>query len=205
MDQVFNGLGLGSYVSSPPVNNTNNSGNLSLLDKQKLLKDSEKASKLASQPQLKPHKTMATKSSNQTKDLTATLMEANVNQMKTSQTFSNFNLQQQQSTSWRPQQHTSTMQQLPIPQQQFSMMQPQQQQHQKRPDLSAFDSLLTMNTNSNRTPMNSMMGQQQQLNSNSNWGMTQQNLQQQQQPWLRPQQPSVVKSLTENDISDLLS
>ena len=97
------------------------------------------------------------------------------------------------------------MQQLPIPQQQqFSMMQPQQQ-HQKRPDLSAFDSLLTMNTNSNRTPMNSMMGQQQQLNSNSNWGMTQQNLQQQQQPWLRPQQPSVVKSLTENDISDLLS
>ena len=97
----------------------------------------------------------------------------------------------------------STMQQLPIPQQQFSMMQPQQQQ-QKRPDLSAFDSLLTMNTNSNRTPMNSMMGQQQQLNSNSNWGMTQQNLQQQ-QPWLRPQQPSVVKSLTENDISDLLS
>ena len=99
------------------------------------------------------------------------------------------------------------MQQLPIPQQQqFSMMQPQQQQQQKRPDLSAFDSLLTMNTNSNRTPMNSMMGQQQQLNSNSNWGMTQQNLQQQQQqPWLRPQQPSVVKSLTENDISDLLS
>ena len=98
------------------------------------------------------------------------------------------------------------MQQLPIPQQQqqFSMMQPQQQ-HQKRPDLSAFDSLLTMNTNSNRTPMNSMMGQQHQLNSNSNWGMTQQNLQQQQQPWLRPQQPSVVKSLTENDISDLLS
>merc|ERR1719273_2966352 len=100
--------------------------------------------------------------------------------MKSSQTFSNFNLQQQ-STSWRPQQHTSTMQQLPIPQQQqFSMMQPQQQQQQqKRPDLSAFDSLLTMNTNSNRTPMNSMMGQQQQLN--SNWGMTQQNLQQQQQ------------------------
>ena len=89
-----------------PVNNTNNSGNLSLSDKQKLLKDSEIASKLASQPQLKPHKTMATKPSNQTKDLTATLMEANVNQMKTSQTFSNFNLQQQQSTSWRPQQHT---------------------------------------------------------------------------------------------------
>merc|ERR1719273_2908440 len=117
--------------------------------------------------------------------------------MKSSQTFSNFNLQQQ-STSWRPQHHTSTMQQLPIPQQQqFSMMQPQQQQQQqKRPDLSAFDSLLTMNTNSNRTPMNSMMGGQQQLNSNSNWGMTQQNLQQQQQqPWLRPQQPSVVKSL----------
>ena len=105
LDQVFNGLGLGSYVSSPPVNNTNNSGNLSLSDKQKLLKDSEIASKLASQPQLKPHKTMSTKSSSQTKDLTATLMEANVNQMKTSQTFSNFNLQQQ-STSWRPQQHT---------------------------------------------------------------------------------------------------
>ena len=98
----------------------------------------------------------------------------------------------------------------PIPQQQF-MIQPQQQQQQKRPDLSAFDSLLTMNKNPNRTPMNSMMGQHhqqsQQLNtssnSNSNW-MTQP-LQQQQQPWPRPQQPSVVKSLTQNDISDLLS
>ena len=44
---------------------------------------------------------MNTKSSSQTKDLTATLMEANVNQMKTSQTFSNFNLQQQ--STWRPQ------------------------------------------------------------------------------------------------------
>ena len=89
LDQVFNGLGLGSYVSSPPA--TTNSGSLSLSDKQKLLKESEIASKLASQPQLKPHKTMTTKSSSQTKDLTATLMEANVNQMKTSQTFSTFN------------------------------------------------------------------------------------------------------------------
>ena len=107
LDQVFNGLGLGSYVSSPPATN---SGSLSLSDKQKLLKESEIASKLASQPQLKPHKTMTTKSSSQTKDLTATLMEANVNQMKTSQTFSNFNLQQQQST-WRPQQQQHTVSQ----------------------------------------------------------------------------------------------
>ena len=65
-----------------------------------------------------------------------------------------------------------------------------------------------MNKNPNRTPMNSMMGQHQQSqqlntisNSNSNW-MTQPL---QQQPWPRPQQPSVVKSLTQNDISDLLS
>ena len=101
------------------------------------------------------------------------------------------------------------MQQLPIPQQQFSMMQPQQQ-HQKRPDLSAFDSLLTMNKNPNRTPMNSMMGQHQQsqqlnTSSNSNWMTQPLQQQQQQQPWPRPQQPSVVKSLTQNDISDLLS
>jgi SCY1-like protein 2 len=67
LDQVFNGLGLGSYVSPPPATNSNSGNNLSLSDKQKLLKDSEKASKLASQPQLKPHKTMATKSSSQTK------------------------------------------------------------------------------------------------------------------------------------------
>ena len=40
LDQVFNGLGLGSYVSPPPATNSN-SGNLSLSDKQKLLKDSE--------------------------------------------------------------------------------------------------------------------------------------------------------------------
>ena len=41
MDQVFNGLGLGSYVSPPPATNSNSGNNLSLSDKQKLLKNSE--------------------------------------------------------------------------------------------------------------------------------------------------------------------
>ena len=41
LDQVFNGLGLGSYVSPPPATNSNSGNNLSLSDKQKLLKNSE--------------------------------------------------------------------------------------------------------------------------------------------------------------------
>ena len=106
LDQVFNGLGLGSYVSPPK-------SNLSLSDKQKMLKDSEVASKLASQPQLKPvTSSNNTRQNFQAKDLTATLMEANVNQMKNSQTFSNFNSFQPQpqpqpsfQPTWRPQQN----------------------------------------------------------------------------------------------------
>ena len=168
-------------------------------DKQKLLKDSEVASKLASQPQLKPQNLASSASTSktfsQTKDLTATLMEKNVNQMKNSQTFSNFNMQPSQSSSWRPQQQ-------PIMQQQFIQQPIMQQQQQQRPDLSAFDSLLTLNTNSNKTPMNSMMNSH---NFGSNWMPQQPQQHQMQQQWQRPQQPTVVKSLTENDISDLLS
>ena len=116
LDQVFNGLGLGSYVSPPK-------SNLSLSDKQKMLKDSEVASKLASQPQLKPvTSSNNTRQNFQAKDLTATLMEANVNQMKNSQTFSNFNsiqsqnqpsFQPQTQPTWRPQ-HQTVHQQLPL-------------------------------------------------------------------------------------------
>ena len=78
-----------------------------------MLKDSEVASKLASQPQLKPvTSSNNTRQNFQAKDLTATLMEANVNQMKNSQTFSNFNSFQPQphpqpsfQPTWRPQQN----------------------------------------------------------------------------------------------------
>ena len=101
-DQMFNGLGLGSYVSgkkdsasiatSMMASNSSHSSSqsLSLSDKQKLLRDTETASKVASQPPLRPQVDLASKPPRQTKDLTATLMEANINQMKQSQTFSNF-------------------------------------------------------------------------------------------------------------------
>ena len=54
--------------------------------------------------------------------------------------------------------------------------------------------------------MNSMMNTSIQPQNNTGMGPSwMQNSQQSQQPWQRPQQQPVVKSLTENDISDLLS
>ena len=77
---------------------------------------------------------------------------------------------------------------------------------QNKPDLSAFDSLLPTSSSSSKVPMNSLMGSSNSslmsANSNVNSMMgfqsSQQNLQ-------RQQNPSVVKSLTSSDISDLLS
>ena len=64
-----------------------------------------------------------------------------------------------------------------------------------------------MNKSSNRMPMNSMMNSMQPQNNigmGSSW--MQNSTTQHQQSWQRTQQQQpVVKSLTENDISDLLS
>ena len=104
-DQMFNGLGLGSYVSSKETagslatqsNSTQNAmgsnpaqakQSLTLADKQKLLKQTETASKIASQPKLQPSLGGMNSSSkpmgSMSKDLTSTLT-SNLNQFQNHQ------------------------------------------------------------------------------------------------------------------------
>ena len=73
------------------------SANLSLNQKQKMLADSENLKRMANQPQLTPIAgprtsmsplTSSQKGSTDIKDLTSSLMSANLNQMKHSQSFS---------------------------------------------------------------------------------------------------------------------
>ena len=118
-----------------------------------------------------------------------------------SQSFNNFaqpQLQNQQ-PQWRPMWQQNQPNHAP----------PIQAQQQNKPDLSAFDSLLPTSSNSNnsRVPMNSLMtstSNSSLMSANSNvnslmgFQSSQQNLQ-------RHQNPTVVKSLTSSDISDLLS
>lgn len=169
LDQMFNGLGLGSYVSQKAsaegiATTSNQARGLSLSEKQKLVRDSQISSAQIAKTKLTPmamtSPNPAPMSSTQV-DLTSTLMAKNVTQLTHSQTFSSPN-------SWNA------------------------PQSQKKPDLSAFDSLLpSSKSSSNKVPMNSLMG----FNSN-------------QTPMLQPQSNNssqVVKSLTASDISDLLS
>ena len=116
-----------------------------------------------------------------------------------SQSFNNFaqpQLQQPQQPQWRP----VWQNQQP----------PSQQNQQIKPDLSAFDSLLSTSSSSNsKIPMNSLMGSNSNsllssANSSNMLGFSsQQNPNSQNSQ--RQQNPSVVKSLTSSDISDLLS
>ena len=113
-----------------------------------------------------------------------------------SQSFNNFAQPQPQQPQWRP----VWQNQQP----------PSQQNQQIKPDLSAFDSLLSTSSSSNsKIPMNSLMGS----NSNSLLGSANNSsmlgFSSQQHPnsqnSQRQQNPNVVKSLTSSDISDLLS
>lgn len=120
MNHMFNGLGLDSYIdkkdtgslatnllsskqglASTGVSSSSKvpKGPLSLAEKQKILRESQVASASGlSQPkgqlsgQLKPSVSGTSRQANvNARDLTASLMEANVKQIKPSQTFSNFN------------------------------------------------------------------------------------------------------------------
>ena len=71
-------------------------GNLSLTQKQKMLADSENLKRMATQPKLTPMASgtmgsmssqSSTKATSDVKDLTSSLMSANLNQMKHSQSF----------------------------------------------------------------------------------------------------------------------
>lgn len=230
-DQMFNGLGLGSYVSSKETagslatqeNNQQNSmasnpaqpkQHLTLADKQKLLRQSETASKMAKQPQLQPNLGGMNSNSkpmgSMSKDLSSTL-NSNLNQFQIqpqmppqpnrSQSFNNFAQppiqQQPQQPQWRPV---------------WNQQPPSQQNQQIKPDLSAFDSLLSTSSSSNskNIPMNSLMGSNSGSllssanNSNSMLGFSSQQHPNSQNSQ-RQQNSNVVKSLTSSDISDLLS
>ena len=71
-------------------------GNLSLQQKQKMLADSENLKRMTNQPKLAPvpgggstmHSQPSSKGFTDVKDLTSSLMSANLNQMKHSQSFS---------------------------------------------------------------------------------------------------------------------
>ncbi|XP_067000807.2 SCY1-like protein 2 [Anabrus simplex] len=98
MDDMFAGLGLESFTGSNLRNGTSDVENLnvqkntpqvngsttslSLLDKQRLAKEQETQQRLQSQPALNPTPPAQSKTPPQVKDLTATLMESNLNQMK---------------------------------------------------------------------------------------------------------------------------
>ena len=90
------------------------SGNLSLHQKQKMLADSENLQRMATQPKLTPmpgggspmNSQPSSKGFTDVKDLTSSLMSANLNQMKHSQSFSvgGFNTMGNNSSSLNPNQ-----------------------------------------------------------------------------------------------------
>ena len=114
-----------------------------------------------------------------------------------SQSFNNFAQPPiQQQPQWRPV---------------WNQQPPSQQNQQIKPDLSAFDSLLSTSSSSNskNIPMNSLMGSNSgsllsSANSSNMLGFSSQQHPNSQNSQ-RQQNSNVVKSLTSSDISDLLS
>ncbi|PNF41917.1 SCY1-like protein 2 [Cryptotermes secundus] len=92
LDQMFSGLGLDSFIGgneknetskTPQVNgNINSSTSLSLQDKQRLVMQQETQQRLQAQPVLTPSAPAQSKAQTSVKDLTATLVESNLNQIK---------------------------------------------------------------------------------------------------------------------------
>ncbi len=186
-DEMFNGLGLGSYVSGRASASTIATGGynseskpLNLAEKQKIVRESQvKMTQI--QPMSMSNSQSQAKKQNSV-DLTSTLMAKNLNQMSHSQTLANF------------QPNTMTN----------AWPNPVKSQPPK-PDLSAFDTLLPVSKSGNKVPMNSLVNSTHPpinsgnftsmafsgaLSSNQNGGQSQSN---------------IVKSLTASDISDLLS
>ena len=222
MDDMFSGLGLGSYVkkdsgavamglmsqdnnstaSTSPAVAMGASGaadgkGLTLEEKRRLVRESENLQKHQRQAHIIPSPAAAPQRPNQPRDLTQSLMEKNLTQMHSSQSMSSMQLQQQQqqpspfgamntSPSLFNNASSSSSQwgnfsQAPVP----------MQQQQKKPDLSAFDSLLSMPSSSSqqRQSMNSMM--------TPATTMSMANTQQQ-------NKSTAAKPLSNSDISDLL-
>lgn len=92
LDQMFSGLGLDDFMGgsgtdatpkTPQVNgNVNYSTSLTLKDKQRLTKQQEAHHRLQAQSILSPSAPAQSKAETQVKDLTATLVESNLNQIK---------------------------------------------------------------------------------------------------------------------------
>ena len=86
-----------------------------------------------------------------------------------------------------------------MPQQQ---QQQQQQQQRPKPDLSAFDSLLSMPSSQKSAPMGQQQAQARPMMMGGSMGMGMLSPQQQHQQQLAPSQ--AAKPLSSNDINDLL-
>lgn len=195
-DSMLAGLGLGSYVekkdsqaiatglmtSNHPPGGVSTAGaisggGLSLDEKRRMAQQGEALQRLNKPPQMTMQAQKAP-----TRDLTRSLMDKNLNQM-------NFSTSAASNSNWANFTSAPAMQQQHTPNFTPYSTTPQQQQQQPKPDLSAFDNLLTMPSSSSRQSMGSMMSP---MNPPPQTTSNQAN-------------NKPVKSLTANDISDLLS
>ena len=221
MDQMYSGLGLESFVGkkdtgalatglmdternkklAPMTSMASSSSSLTLEQKQKILQDSETQKRMSAQTPLTPAMSAGARSNTGgAKDLTASLINSNLNQMKppqqqqqpmmrTSQTFSSGWSNAPSTTNannWSSFSNSSATMLGPLGGGANSFATPApntQTAGMSKVDLSAFDNLLPMKSKS-PVSMNAM------------------------RPGLQPMQPAaktpVTKSLTTNDINDLL-
>ncbi|XP_055712763.1 SCY1-like protein 2 [Phlebotomus papatasi] len=113
MDKMFSNLGLDSYLmkspsqevpaasNSVPVVEMKSSSSLTLEDKQRMVKQQEQVQRLQRQPTLAPAPTASTPAPVKPKDLTSSLIEANLSQIRTPNTRGNA-INNNSSLSWTP-------------------------------------------------------------------------------------------------------
>lgn len=155
-DDVFSNLGLEQFLNDMEEggNDTNNaatsmstsSSSMSLQDKQRLVQQQELNQRLQTQGSIAP-KAAALKAPPKSKDLTSSLLDNNLSQLKLSHSTSNNNnnwFQPQPSNSWNS----------PAPaQNNNSITSPSQK---KNDDWGAFDDLLPNNSSKKKVPLNQM-------------------------------------------------
>ena len=242
MDDLFSGLGLGSYVAkkdtgaiatglmaqakpepvtSPAVPKpAATSDGLSLEDKRRMMQQGEQMQRLSQQPALGGAASTApmSKPSTGPVDLTASLMQKSLSGMSSSNSpmsmsgsgshaspmsmsgsqsmgsFQSASMGPATSTNWGGFASAAPAPPMSMPQQQ------QQQGQRPKPDLSAFDSLLSMPSSQKSAPMAQQQAQARpMMGSGMGMGMLSPHQPQQQQ---QPQ--AAAKPLSSNDINDLL-
>lgn len=231
MDQMFSGLGLDSYIAkkdtgalatsmlpteenpqarmAPPPGRTSSPKHMSLEEKQRIIKQTESMQRMKTNAQLTPVQNISKAPARGTKDLTQTLMESNLSQMKTSQSLQSFPRSPQ--PNYTPFGASSQFSSMPPvaptpstapsfnqgyqPWQKSTLQQPVAPA--QKPDLSAFDSLLP--TMSPKPSMNQMSSMAPRLTGNTSVPFSNAS-----GSAFNQRSPQPVKSLTTNDIKDLL-